>query len=172
MKLLQLTSCWKMYWQVDLVGVDMVAGSHMHVNSKGGRGTGLIFIAEVNTTTPPPLPREEARYTPLASGPKMLTLPIVTRSAYSTPSQSSRGKRGNVEKFFTFTMAWKRFCYISEVSGLIHKYNNRMIIWLALAPPLLLVLIVHYPLLDLSDCRFYSFMWRIMGYWSNMLTHF
>ena len=51
-------------------------------------------------------------------------------------------------------MAWKRFCYISEVSGLIHKYNNCMIIWLALAPPLLLVLIVHYPLLDLSDCCF------------------
>ena len=25
---------------------------------------------------------------------------------------------------------------------------------------------MHYPLLDLSDCRFYSFMWRIMGYWS------
>ena len=54
-------------------------------------------------------------------------------------------------------MAWKRFCYISEVSVLIHKYNNRMIIWLALAPPLLLVLVVHYPLLDLSDCRFNIF---------------
>ena len=30
-------------------------------------------------------------------------------------------------------MAWKRFCYISEVTGLTHKYNNHMIVWLALA---------------------------------------
>ena len=36
-------------------------------------------------------------------------------------------------------MAWKCFCYVSEVSevsGLIHKYNNHMIVWLALAPSL------------------------------------
>ena len=44
------------------------------------------------------------------------------------------GNAGNVEKFFTFTMAWKCFCYVLEVSGLIHKYNNHMIISLALAP--------------------------------------
>ena len=31
-------------------------------------------------------------------------------------------------------MAWKRFCYVSEVSGLIHKYNNHMMFWLSLAP--------------------------------------
>ena len=43
------------------------------------------------------------------------------------------GNAGNVEKFFTFTMAWKRFCYISEVSDLVHKYNNQMTIRLALA---------------------------------------
>ena len=54
-------------------------------------------------------------------------------------------------------MAWKRFCYSSEVSGLIHKYNNRMITWLALALPLLLVSIVYYPLLELSDCHFNIF---------------
>ena len=78
------------------------------------------------------------------------------------------GNAGNVVKFFTFTMAWKRFCCVSEVSGLIHKYNNHMIFWLALAPswpPLLLVSIMHYPLLDLSDCRFYSFMWNIGWIW-------
>jgi len=39
-----------------------------------------------------------------------------------------------MEKIFTFTMAWKHFCYISEVSGLVHKWNNLMIIRLALAP--------------------------------------
>ena len=68
-----------------------------------------------NTTTP---------------GPKIsifLTLPIVTWAAYSSPSEAPVGNAGNVVKFFTFTMAWKRFCYVSEVSGLIHKYNNHMI---------------------------------------------
>ena len=34
------------------------------------------------------------------------------------------GNAGNV-KFFTFNMAWKYFCY---VSGLLHKYNNHMIV--------------------------------------------
>ena len=60
-----------------------------------------------------------------------LTLPIVTRAAYSTPPEApigNAGNAGNTVTFFTFTMAWKCFCYISEVSGLIHKYNNRMII--------------------------------------------
>ena len=58
------------------------------------------------------------------TGPKIsfLTLPIVTRAAYSSPSEAPVGNAGNVVKFFTFTMAWKRFCYISEVSGLIHNH--------------------------------------------------
>ena len=41
------------------------------------------------------------------------------------PKNKKRGRpanAGNVVKFFTFTMAWKRFCYISEVSGLIHNH--------------------------------------------------
>ena len=40
-----------------------------------------------------------------ASGPKIsifLTLPIVTRAAYSTPSRSSRGKHGKCGKIFHF----------------------------------------------------------------------
>ena len=64
-------------------------------------------------------------------GPKMylfLTLPIVTQAAYSIPPEAPVGNVGNVVKFSTFTMAWKRFRYISEVSGSIHKCNNRMII--------------------------------------------
>ena len=94
-------------------------------------------------------------------GLKYLTLTIVTRAAYSTPSRNSHRNTGNAVKFFTFT----------EVSGLIYIYNNHVIVWLALARPLLLILIVHYPLLDLSDCRFNIFyyqkcfdssMWRIM----------
>ena len=56
-----------------------------------------------------------------------LTLPIVTRAAYSSPSEAPVGNTGNVS-FFTFTMAWKRFCYVSEVLGLIHKYNNHDIL--------------------------------------------
>ena len=61
-----------------------------------------------------------------------------------------------------------------------------IIIRLTLAPLLLLVLILHYPLWDLSDCRFsiiftiFFFFYQmflffhveIMGYWLNMLTHF
>ena len=43
------------------------------------------------------------------------------------PSEAPVGNTGNVAKFFTFTVAWKRFCYVSEVSGLIHKCNNHMI---------------------------------------------
>ena len=65
-----------------------------------------------------------------AAGPKIsifLTLHIVTRAAYSSPSEAPMGNAGDVVKFFTFTMAWKRFCCVSEVSGLIHKYNNHMI---------------------------------------------
>ena len=64
------------------------------------------------------------------SGPKIsifLTLHIVTRVAYSSPSKAPVGNAGNMVKFFTFTMAWKCFCYVPEVSGLIHKYNNHMI---------------------------------------------
>ena len=53
-----------------------------------------------------------------------LTLHIVTQAAYSSPSKAPVGNAG---KFFTFTMAWKSFCYVSEVSDLIHKYNNYMI---------------------------------------------
>jgi len=95
------------------------------------------------------------------------------------------GNTGNVEIFFIFTMAWKCFCYISEVSGLVHKYTNHMIIQLALAPSsttsaLLLVSIVHYPLLDLSDCCFFlSEMFLFIHVEDNgilveyiMLTHF
>ena len=66
----------------------------------------------------------------LSAGPKIsifLTLPIVTRAAYSSPSKAPVGNAGNVVKFFTFTMAWKCFCYVSEFSGLMHKYNNHMI---------------------------------------------
>ena len=33
-------------------------------------------------------------------------------------SKVPMGNAGNVENFFTFTMAWKWFCYISEVSSL------------------------------------------------------
>ena len=33
-------------------------------------------------------------------------------------SEVPMGNVGNVENFFTFTMAWKWFCYISEVSSL------------------------------------------------------
>ena len=57
-----------------------------------------------------------------------LTLPIETQAAYSSPTEAHMGNTGNVVEFFTFTMAWKRFCYVSEVSGLTHKYNNHMIV--------------------------------------------
>ena len=53
-----------------------------------------------------------------------------------------------------FTMTWKCFCHISEVSGLIE--------------------VQHYSLLDLSDCRFSIFFRNVYihmednGYWLNM----
>ena len=37
----------------------------------------------------------------------------------ATLPEVTMGNVGNVEKIFTFTMAWKRFCYLSEVSGLV-----------------------------------------------------
>ena len=45
------------------------------------------------------------------AGPKIsfLTLPIVTRAAYSSPSEAPVGNAGNVVKFFTFTMAFVTF---------------------------------------------------------------
>ena len=53
----------------------------------------------------------------------------------------TRGSRGmlrgkKVEKIFIFTIWHENACYISEVSGLVHKYINQMIIWPALAPSL------------------------------------
>jgi len=52
----------------------------------------------------------------------------VTQAAYSSPYEAPMGNTGNVITFFTFNMAWKHFCYVSEVSSLTHKYNNHMIV--------------------------------------------
>ena len=59
-------------------------------------------------------------------GLKYLFFNTAHSDSYSSPSEAPMGNAGNVVKFFTFTMAWKRFCYVSEVSGLIHKNDNHM----------------------------------------------
>ena len=60
------------------------------------------------------------------AGPKItifLTLPN-SDSGCALP-EVPIGNMGNTEKFCAFTMAWKCFRYILEVS---HKHNNHMII--------------------------------------------
>ena len=64
---------------------------------------------------------------PVQSGPK-ISFFLNTAHSDSEAPVGNAGNAGNVVKFFTFTMAWKCFCYVSEVSGLIHKYNNHMIV--------------------------------------------
>ena len=56
---------------------------------------------------------------------KLMGIHKVSTTAYHPQTN------GLVERF---NWTWKCFCYILEVSGLIHKYNNHMIIWLALTP--------------------------------------
>ena len=68
------------------------------------------------------------------------------------------GFSGNAENVALYIiMAWNGFCYISEVSGLIH--------------------VQYYPLLDLSDCFFFVIRNVFIhvednGYWLKMLIHF